>query len=254
MDVKGQTAIVTGAASGLGAATARALASAGAKVGLIDLNAEALSSIAQEIGASAAAADVSNGPAMEEAFASLRAANGPARILIACAGVASGYLIVDKEGKPVPLEKFARVVNINLIGTFNSIRLAAADMAALDPLEDDERGVMITTTSIAAFEGQVGQSAYSASKGGVHALTLPVARELQRHGIRTLCFAPGLFKTPMMMTLPEKVQEALVATTVFPKRLGRPEEFADLALHVIGNPILNGETIRLDGAIRLAAK
>jgi NAD(P)-dependent dehydrogenase (short-subunit alcohol dehydrogenase family) len=254
MNVNGQTAIVTGAASGLGAATARALAAAGAKVGLIDLNAEALAAIAAEIGGTAAAADVADAAAMEDAFASLRAANGPARVLVACAGVASGYLIVDKEGNPVPLEKFSRVVNINLIGTFNAIRLAAADMAALEPLDDDERGVMITTTSIAAFEGQVGQSAYSASKGGVHALTLPVARELARHGIRALCFAPGLFETPMMMTLPEKVQDALVATTVFPKRLGKPEEFAELALHVIGSPILNGETIRLDGAIRLAAK
>ena len=254
MNVNGQTSIVTGAASGLGAATARALAAAGAKLGLIDLNAEALKAIADETGGAAATADVADAAAMEDAVASLRAANGPARVLVACAGVASGYLIVDKEGNPVPLEKFSRVVNINLIGTFNAIRLAAADMAALDPLDDGERGVVITTTSIAAFEGQVGQSAYSASKGGVHALTLPVARELARHGIRTLCFAPGLFETPMMMTLPEKVQDALVATTVFPKRLGKPEEFAELALHVIGNPILNGETIRLDGAIRLAAK
>ena len=254
MNVNGQTAIVTGAASGLGAATARALAAAGARVGLIDLNAEALAAIADETGGTAAAAAVADAGAMEDAFAALRAANGPARVLVACAGVASGYLIVDKEGNPVPLEKFSRVVNINLIGTFNAIRLAAADMAALDPLDDGERGVLITTTSIAAFEGQVGQSAYSASKGGVQALTLPVARELQRHGIRALCFAPGLFETPMMMTLPEKVQDALVATTVFPKRLGKPEEFAELALHVIGNPILNGETIRLDGAIRLAAK
>lgn len=254
MDVKGHAAIVTGAASGLGAATARTLAAAGAKLGLIDLNAEALAAIADETGGTAAAADVADASAMEKAFATLRATNGPTRVLVACAGVASGYLIVDKEGNPVPLEKFSRVININLIGTFNAIRLAAADMAALDPLDDDERGVMITTTSIAAFEGQVGQSAYSASKGGVHALTLPVARELARYGIRTLCFAPGLFETPMMMTLPEKVQDALVATTVFPKRLGKPEEFADLALHVIGNPILNGETIRLDGAIRLAAK
>lgn len=253
MNVNGQTAIVTGAASGLGAATARALVAAGARVGLIDLNAEALATIAAETGGMAAAADVSDAAAMEDAFAALRGANGPARVLVACAGVASGYLIVDKEGNPVPLEQFSRVVNINLIGTFNAIRLAAADMAALDAL-DDERGVMITTTSIAAFEGQVGQSAYSASKGGVHALTLPVARELARHGIRTLCLAPGLFETPMMMTLPEKVQDALVGTTVFPKRLGKPEEFAELALHVIGNPILNGETIRLDGAIRLAAK
>ncbi len=254
MDINGQAAIVTGAASGLGEATARAFAEAGAKVGLIDLNADALEAIAADVGGTAATCNVSDAGGMEAAFATLREANGPARVLVACAGIPSGYLIVDKDGKPVPLEQFSKVVNVNLIGTFNALRLAAADMAALEPLDGGERGVMITTTSIAAFEGQAGQSAYSASKGGVAALTLPVARELQRHGIRTLCFAPGLFETPMMLTLPEKVQDALVASTVFPKRLGKPREFAELALHVIGNSILNGETIRLDGAIRLAPK
>ncbi|MEE9300661.1 MAG: SDR family NAD(P)-dependent oxidoreductase [Alphaproteobacteria bacterium] len=254
MDAKGQTAIVTGAAQGLGAATARALAEAGAKVGIIDLKAEPLEVLAVEIGASAAPCDVSEAGAMEAAIAKLREANGPARIAVACAGIAVGELIVNREGEPSPLEGFSRTLAVNLGGTYNLIRLAASDMVGLSPLADGERGVIVTTTSIAAFEGQMGQSAYSASKGGVAALTLPAARELARHGIRVNCIAPGLFETGMLRGLPDKVQDSLLDMTVFPKRVGQPEEYAALVRHLIGNAIINGETIRLDGAIRLGMK
>lgn len=254
MEVKGQVAIVTGAASGLGEASARRLAGEGARLGLVDLNAERLEALAGEIGGLALPADVSQGKSLKDAFARLAAWAGTPRIAVACAGIAPGELIVDREGRPGGLETFARTLAVNLTGTYNLLRLAAAGMAKLDALEDGERGVIVTTTSIAAFEGQVGQAAYAASKGGVAALTLPAARELARIGVRVLCIAPGLFETPMLRSLPPKVQEGLVATTLFPKRLGQPDEYARLVLHMIGNVALNGETVRLDGAVRLAAK
>lgn len=254
MEIKGEVAIVTGAASGLGAATARALAKAGAKVGLLDLNAEALKGLSGEMGGVAAPCDVSDPKSIEQAVAALREALGPARIAVACAGISQGELIVDREGRPSSIDNFAKALAVNLIGSYNLIRLAAADMVGLDPLEDGERGIIVTTTSVAAFEGQIGQAAYAASKGGVAALTLPAARELARHGIRVACIAPGLFDTPMLRSLPEKVQESLGAMTLFPKRFGKPEEYARLVLHLVENRIINGEIIRLDGAVRLAAR
>ena len=254
MQAKGTVAVVTGAASGLGEATARRLAREGARVGLIDLDARRLEAVSRETGGIALPADVADGASLAGAFAKLGERAGAPRIAVACAGVASSDLILDREGKPSGLDVFARTLAINLTGTYNLIRLAAAAMATLEPLADGERGVIVTTTSIAAFEGQVGQAAYAASKGGVASLTLPAARELARHGVRVLCIAPGLFETPMLRSLPDKVQEALIATTVFPKRLGKPEEFAELVLHMAGNPALNGTTVRLDGALRLAAR
>lgn len=253
MDVAGQAAIVTGGGSGMGAATGRALAAAGAKVALLDVNREAAEAVAAEIGGLGVHCDVADGGSAEQAVAAARAAHGPARIAVNCAGIATGGRVVGRDG-PHDLDLFRRTIEINLIGSFNILRLAAADMAAQEPLAEGERGVIVSTASVAAFEGQIGQAAYSASKGGIVAMTLPAARELARHGIRVMAIAPGLIATPMMTGLPQEVQDSLVATTLFPKRLGRPEEFAALVLHIAGNPLLNGETIRLDGAVRLAPR
>ncbi len=253
MDVRGMAAIVTGGASGLGEGTARALAKAGAKVTVIDLKAEAAAQVAGEIGGLGIACDITDGPASEAAFAQARQAHGPARILINCAGVATGARIISREG-PASLEGFARTVSINLVGTFNTMRLAAWDMSTLEPLADNERGVIVNTTSIAAFEGQIGQCAYSSSKSGVAALTLPAARELSKFGVRVLCIAPGLFATPMMFGLPPEVQESLGSKTPFPQRLGRPGEYASLVMAMLDNVMLNGEVVRLDGAVRLEPK
>lgn len=250
MDIQGQAAVVTGGGSGLGAATARALAQAGARVALLDVNADAARDLARELGGVAVRCDVTDPRAAEEALAEARAAHGPARVLVNCAGIGTARRILGREG-PQPLEDFARTVQVNLIGSFNMLRLAAAAMAGLEPLADGERGVILSTASIAAFEGQVGQAAYAASKGGIVSLTLPAARELAQFGIRVLAIAPGLFLTPMMRTLPDAVQADLGASIPFPKRLGKPEEFAALALHCVANPALNGEVIRLDGALRL---
>jgi NAD(P)-dependent dehydrogenase (short-subunit alcohol dehydrogenase family) len=254
MQINGVAAVVTGGASGLGAGTARALAAAGAKVTVVDLNEQAIEELAREIGGLSIKLDVTDPAAAEAAFETAAAAHGPVRILVNCAGIAPAFKVLGKEG-PASLDAFSKVVNVNLIGTFNMIRLAAAQMAKADPVtRDGERGVIINTASIAAFEGQVGQSAYSASKGGVVGLLLPVARELAQHGIRMCTIAPGIFGTPMLFGLPQQVQDSLGASVPFPSRLGRPEEYAALARHIVENSMLNGEVIRLDGAIRMSAR
>ncbi len=253
MQISGLSAIVTGAGSGLGAATARALAAAGVKTALFDVNEAAATSVAAEIGGLALACDVTDAASTEAAFDRARTAHGPARILVNCAGIAPAARIVGREG-PMPLADFERTIRVNLIGSFNTMRLAAWEMAALDPLDDGERGVIISTASIAAFEGQIGQAGYAASKGGVAALTLPAARELARSGVRVNAIAPGLFGTPMLLGMPQAVQDSLAATVPFPSRLGLPHEYAKLVLHILDNPMINGETIRLDGALRMAPK
>jgi len=253
MDIKGQAALVTGAGSGIGADVARHLAKAGAKVAVLDLNVEAAETVAKEIGGIAAVCDVSDGKSGEAAVAKARAAHGPARILVNVAGILIPGRIVGKDG-PLALEKFKKVIDVNLVGTFNMMRLAAADMAALPPLADGERGVIISTSSVAAYEGQIGQAAYAASKAGIVGLTLPAARDLARSGIRVLAIAPGLIATPMMLTLPPDVQKALGDSVPFPQRLGQADEVSRLVLHMIENTLLNGEVVRLDGALRLAPK
>jgi NAD(P)-dependent dehydrogenase (short-subunit alcohol dehydrogenase family) len=253
MDVKGHAAIVTGGGSGLGAATARALAAAGAKVAILDVNTTGAEDVAKEIGGRALKCDVSQAAETEAAFAAAKAAHGAARILVNCAGVATPGRIVGKDG-PLKLDAFRRVVEINLIGTFNTMRLAGADMQALPPLTDGERGVIISTASVAAFEGQIGQAAYASSKGAVAALTIPAAREFARFGIRVLAIAPGLFGTPMLLGMPPEIQDSLAASVPYPNRFGKPEEYAGLVMHMIGNVMLNGEVIRLDGALRLQPK
>ncbi len=253
MEITGHSALVTGGASGLGAATARALAEAGAKVALLDRNEALAQTVAAEIGGLAIACDVSDAASAEAAVAQARAAHGAARLLVNCAGIGVAERIVGRDG-PQDLAHFKRVIDVNLIGSFNLMRLAAADMMALDPLEDGERGVIISTASVAAYEGQIGQAAYAASKGGIVALTLPAAREFARSGIRVNAIAPGLFHTPLLGALPQAAQDSLAASIPFPARLGRPEEYAALVLAIIANPMLNGETIRLDGALRMAPR
>ena len=253
MQLKGVAALVTGGGSGLGAATARALAKSGAKVAVLDINEANAQKIAQEIGGVAVACDVADAKSGEAAVAKARGAHGPARVLINCAGIGIGQRIVGREG-PHPLDQFSRVINVNLIGSFNLMRLAAVDMQKLDPLGDGERGVIISTASVAAYEGQIGQAAYSASKGGIVALTMPAAREFAASGIRVNTIAPGLFATPLMASLPPQVQESLGKSVPFPQRLGKPEEYAELVLAIIANPMINGETIRLDGALRMQPK
>jgi NAD(P)-dependent dehydrogenase (short-subunit alcohol dehydrogenase family) len=250
MDVRGQAAVVTGGGSGLGAATAIRLAEAGARVAVLDVNTEAAQAVAAKTGGLAIACDVSDAESAAAALAKASLAHGPARILVNCAGIGAAKRIIGRDG-PMPLGDFERVIRVNLIGSFNMMRLAAADMAKLEPLGDGERGVIVSTASVAAFEGQVGQAAYSASKGGIAALTLPAARELAQFGIRVLAIAPGLFLTPMLKSLPEEVQASLGQSIPFPKRLGKPEEFAALVLHCAENLSLNGEVMRLDGALRL---
>jgi NAD(P)-dependent dehydrogenase (short-subunit alcohol dehydrogenase family) len=253
MDINGHAAVVTGGASGLGAATATVLAHAGAKVACMDVNLDAAQKVAREIGGLAVRCDVTDAEQSAKALAEARERHGAARILVNCAGVGPAKRIVGRDG-PMPLGDFERVVKINLIGTFNMMRLAAADMQGLSPLAEGERGVIITTASVAAFEGQVGQSAYSASKGGVAALTMPAAREFAQFGIRVVCIAPGIFHTPMLMAIPEESQKSLAASVPFPKALGRPDQYASLAHHIIENSYLNGEVIRLDGALRMAPR
>jgi NAD(P)-dependent dehydrogenase (short-subunit alcohol dehydrogenase family) len=253
MEIKGQAAIVTGGASGLGAACARALAASGAKVAVFDVNAKAAAEVAIDINGIAVACDVADAAAGEAALKQAAADHGPARILVNCAGIGPAKRIVGRDG-PMPLTDFERVIRINLIGTFNMMRLAASAMQGLAPLADGERGVIVSTASVAAFEGQVGQAAYSSSKGGVAALTLPAAREFSQFGVRVLAIAPGIFGTPMLRALPQEVQDSLGAAVPFPKRLGVPSEFAALVLHCVHNSYLNGEVIRLDGALRLAPR
>jgi NAD(P)-dependent dehydrogenase (short-subunit alcohol dehydrogenase family) len=253
MDMKGHAAIVTGGASGLGAATAHELARAGVKVACLDVNLTGARAVADKIGGLAVHCDVTSSDEAVAALAQARDRHGAARILINCAGVGPAKRIVSRDG-PMPLAEFERVIQINLIGTFNMMRLVAADMQSLSPLADGERGVIISTASVAAFEGQIGQPAYAASKGGVAALTLPAAREFAQFGIRANAIAPGIFHTPMLIALPEEAQRSLAAAVPFPKLLGRPEQFAALARHIIENTYINGEVIRLDGALRMAPR
>ena len=253
MQIQGQAAIVTGGGSGLGAGTARALAKAGAKVTLFDVNLAAAQAVAAEIGGHAVVVDVADAQSVEAGFADAKAKHGAARILVNCAGIAPAARIVGKEG-PMPLADFERVIKVNLIGSFNTLRVAAADMQALDALADGERGIIISTASVAAFEGQIGQAAYAASKGGIVSLALPAAREFARFGIRVNTIAPGLFGTPLLLNMPQDVQNSLAATVPFPSRFGLPEEYARLAIHMIENTMINGEVVRLDGAIRMQPK
>ena len=253
MNINGISVAITGGASGLGAGVARLLALQGAKVGILDLNANAGQSLAHEIGAAFAHCDVSSEESATAALDALEARNGIARVLVNCAGIGTPGRIVGKDG-PQSLSAFEKVIKVNLIGSFNMMRLAAHRMQSLDPLADGERGVIISTASVAAYEGQIGQAAYAASKGGIVSLTLPAAREFARIGIRVLTIAPGLFKTPLLSQLPEEVQTSLGAAIPFPSRLGTPEDFARLALSMIENSYLNGEVIRLDGALRMQPK
>ena len=261
MNIQGQAALVTGGASGLGEATARALAAAGAKVAVLDVNAALAEKVAADIGeefgngcAVACECDITSPDSVAAAIAKAAARHGPARILMNIAGIGTARRVVQKDGSAAPLEDFARVINVNLVGTYNISRLFAAECAKLAPLEDGERGVMLFTASVAAYDGQVGQQAYSASKGGLVGMTLPMARDLAQHGIRVCTIAPGLFSTPLMKQLPEPVQQSLAASIPFPSRLGKPEEFAQLACHIVTNTHLNGEVIRLDGALRMAPR
>lgn len=256
MQVNDQAALVTGGGSGLGLATAQALANAGARVAILDRNMDAARTAASDIVenggvALAVECDVASAASAETAVSQAREKHGAARILVSCAGIGTPGKIVGRDG-PMDLEDFARVININLIGTFNMMRLAAADMKELDALDTGERGVVVSTASIAAYEGQIGQAAYASSKGGVAALTLPAAREFSRSGIRVLAIAPGIFGTPMLYGLPEDVQQALGQSVPFPSRLGDPKEFASLVMHMVDNVMMNGEVVRLDGALRMA--
>ena len=253
MNLHGQAALVTGGASGLGAATAAALQKAGAKVALLDINPAAIEAAAARTGALGVVCDVADADSAEAAIARAAATHGPARVLVNCAGIGTAGRIVGRDG-PLGLPAFDKVIRVNLIGSFNMLRLAAHAMSSLDPLEDGERGVIINTASIAAYDGQIGQAAYASSKAGVVGLTLPAARELARFGIRVMTIAPGLFLTPMMMSLPEDVQKSLGDAVPYPSRLGAPEEYAALAMHIIANHMLNGETIRLDGALRMTPR
>jgi len=254
MNIVGQAALVTGGASGLGAATARELARLGAKVAVLDRNAEGAAVVAAEIGGIGIECDITDADSVLAALDAARAVHGPARLLMNVAGIGSAKRIVGKDGAPAPLEDFERVVRVNLIGTYNITRLAVAEMVKLEPLADGERGVIVNTASVAAFDGQVGQEAYSASKGGIVGMTLPLARDLAQFGVRVCTIAPGLFLTPLMAQLPQAVQDSLAASIPFPKRLGKPEEFAQLAASIIQNLSLNGEVIRLDGALRMAPR
>jgi len=253
MDIKGHAAVVTGGASGLGAATARMLAEAGAKVAIFDVNQKAAAEVAIDINGIAVTCDVTDSAATEKAFAQAAADHGTARILINCAGVGPAKRIVGRDG-PMPLAEFERVISINLIGTFNAMRLAAAAMQSVSPLDEGERGVIICTASVAAYEGQIGQAAYAASKGGVVGLIMPAAREFAQFGIRVNGIAPGIFSTPMLHALPEAAQQSLAASVPFPKLLGQPPQYAALVRHMIENRYLNGEVVRLDGALRMAPR
>jgi len=255
MDVKDAVVMITGGGSGLGAASAREFATAGANVVLLDLPAAPGSEVLKTLEGQGifAPADVTSKEQVLSAIGMARARFGAIHVLINCAGIAIAERILTRE-KPASLRRFARVIEVNLIGTFNVTRLVAAEMAKNQPNQDGERGVVINTASVAAFEGQIGQAAYSASKGGVMAMTLPIARDLASIGVRVCTIAPGTFETPMLATLSEPVRKALEANIPFPRRLGKPSEYAILARHIVENPMLNGETIRLDGALRMPPK
>lgn len=255
MDISGSAAIVTGGASGLGAATATLLADRGAVVTLVDLNAEAGQAKAEELGRGArfVAADVADTDAVANAI-SLASESAPLRIAVNCAGIAIGSRTVSREGTPAEIDAFARVIRINLIGTYNVASQAAAQMSRNDPLEYGERGAIVNTSSVAAFEGQIGQTAYAASKGGVVSLTLPMARDLSSIGVRVNTIAPGIIDTNLLAGLNDEMREALAANVPFPKRLGKPEDFAQLVVAIIENGYMNGETIRMDGALRMGPR
>ncbi len=253
MQIKGVPAIITGGASGLGEGAARLLAEAGAKVSIFDVQTEKAEAVAKDIGGIALTCDVTNEASAEAAFAAAREAHGPCAIALNCAGIGTPAKILGRDG-PMSMDFFNKVISVNLSGSFNILRLAAAEMQTREANEDGERGVIISTASIAAFDGQIGQAAYSASKGGIVAMTLPAARELARFGIRVLAIAPGLFMTPMMASLPQEAQDSLAATLPFPSRLGKPYEFARLVKEMVENPILNGEVVRIDSALRMAPK
>ena len=254
MNIHGHAAIVTGGASGLGEATARELARCGAKVALFDVNLALAEKVAAEIGGVACACDITSTDSVNAALAKAAAAHGTARIVMNIAGIGGAKRLVQKDGSAAPLEDFAKVINVNLIGTYNVTRLAVAEIAKLEAMEDGERGVVLFTASVAAYDGQVGQQSYAASKGGIVGMTLPMARDLAQYGVRVCTIAPGLFLTPLMKQLPEAVQQSLGAAIPFPKRMGHPEEFAALAAHIVTNGHLNGEVIRLDGALRMAPR
>jgi len=254
MNLENVAVVVTGGASGMGAATASTLSNRGARVALFDLNGEAVKEVAAKIGGLGLEVDVSDEASVQQALDTVERDLGIPRVVVSCAGVAPASRIVGREA-PHALELFQRVINVNLVGTFNVLRLAAAKMTALEPTsKSGQRGVIINTASVAAFEGQIGQAAYASSKGGVVALTLPAARELARFGIRVMTIAPGLIGTPMLLNMPDGVQASLATQVPFPQRFGEPEEFAELVSHIIDNEMLNGDVIRLDGAIRLAPK
>jgi NAD(P)-dependent dehydrogenase (short-subunit alcohol dehydrogenase family) len=255
MQIADNVFIVTGAASGLGAATAHMLVKAGAKVMLVDLNADAVAAQALKLGdqARSVVADISQADAAQAAVEAAVATFGGLNGLVNCAGIVRGEKILGKNG-PHALESFSQVINVNLIGSFNMLRLAAGAIAQTTADAEGERGVIINTASVAAFDGQIGQAAYAASKGAIASLTLPAARELARFGIRVMTIAPGIFETPMMAGMTPQVRESLAAGVPFPARLGKPDEYASLVRHIIENSMLNGEVIRLDGALRMAAK
>ena len=255
MNIDGQIAFVTGGGSGLGEAVARELARQGAHVVVADVNADGAARVAAEIGGLACACDITDTASVTAALDAAAARFGSApRIVMNIAGIGTARRVIQKDGSPAPLEDFERVIRINLVGTYNVIRLTAARIAALPPLADGERGVMLCTASVAAYDGQVGQEAYAASKGGLVGMTLPLARDLAQWGVRVVTVAPGLFLTPLMAQLPPEVQQSLAGSIPFPKRLGQPQEFAALAAHIVTNVHLNGEVIRLDGALRMAPR
>ena len=253
MELNGTAAVVTGGASGLGAATSRMLAGHGARVAIFDLNAEIGNATASEIGGAFFEANVSDEASVRDALGAAEARHGPARVLVNCAGVAPAIRVVDKHGTPHPLDAYRRAVEVNLIGTFNTLSQFAARLIAAG-IEGEEAGVVVNTASVAAFDGQIGQAAYASSKGGVVGLTLPAARDLAQHRIRVMTIAPGIFLTPMLMGLPQAAQDSLGTQVPHPSRLGRPEEYARLVEAIVANPMLNGEVIRLDGAIRMAPR
>ena len=253
MNPSGQVAIVTGGGSGLGEATARALAAKGAKLAIVDIGIDKAQAVAADLGGIAVKCDVSSADAAEAAFAEVAERLGDARILINCAGIGVAAKTTSKDGAH-SLDLYRKVIEVNLIGTFNMIRLFAVRAEALDPLDGGERGVIVNTASVAAYDGQIGQAAYSSSKGGIVGMTLPVARDLARSGIRVVTIAPGIFRTPLLAGLPEEAQKSLGQQVPFPPRLGEPAEYGALAAHIVENQMLNGETIRLDGAIRMAPR
>ncbi len=253
MDARGSAAIITGGASGLGGATAMRLAKAGAKVTIFDLNADLGQALAKEIGGHFVKVNVVDEAAVDAALAEAEGLHGKARICVNCAGIGPPAKVIARDGSPLPLADFNKIIQVNLLGTFNVLSKFAARLHTAEPI-GEERGVIVNTASVAAFDGQIGQPAYAASKGGIVGMTLPIARELARFGIRVVTIAPGLFLTPLMGSLPKEAQDSLGAQVPFPSRLGHPDEYAMMVEAIVANPMLNGETIRLDGAIRMSPK